>query len=139
MVVMVSRGNNVSDANKVISIADDGLGDLTGLVRDFARIRDWDRFHSPRNLLLALVGEVGELAAEFQWIDDEAVAQQLTKEQMRSGVGSELADILSYLLRLADVLGIDLVAEFKAKIILNESRYPVNRSKGSSAKYTAYE
>ena len=115
------------------------VSDLAALVRTFAEERDWQQFHLPRNLLLALVGEVGELAAEFQWIVDDNVVNVLEDPEKREAVGSELADVFIYLLRLADVTGIDLATELTKKIAINEIRYPVEKSRGSSAKYTAYE
>ena len=115
------------------------LADLTVLVRSFAEARDWGQFHAARNLVLALVGEVGELAAEFQWIADDQIVGALQETQKRASVGSELADVLIYLIRLADVLGFDLAAELTQKIAINENRYPLEKSKGSAAKYTAYE
>ena len=123
---------NTSDSEASIT-------ELTTLVRTFADSRDWEQFHSPRNLLLALVGEVGELAAEFQWIGDDSVVTALQDPDKREAVGSELADVFIYLLRLADVMGIDLATELTKKIAINETRYPVEKSKGSAAKYTAYE
>lgn len=112
---------------------------LTSLVRAFATSRDWQQFHSARNLVLALVGETGELAAEFQWISDDNIVNALQDADKREAVGSELADVFIYLLRLADVTEIDLVDELKKKIAINEKRYPVDKAKGSAAKYTAYE
>ena len=112
---------------------------LTSLVRAFATSRDWQQFHSVRNLVLALVGETGELAAEFQWISDDNIVNALQDADKREAVGSELADVFTYLLRLADVLEIDLSEELKKKITVNEKRYPVDKARGSAAKYTAYE
>lgn len=106
---------------------------------EFAKSRDWDQFHSIRNLVLALVGEVGELAAEFQWLSDEQVTSTMLNEQKREAVGSELADILAYLIRIADVAQFDLESELMKKMQVNESRYPIEKSKGSSAKYTTYD
>jgi len=112
---------------------------LTALVRSFAESRDWQKFHTARNLVLALVGEAGELAAEFQWISDDNIVNALQEADKREAVGSELADVFIYLLRLADVIGIDLAKELEKKIAINEKRYPVDKAKGSAAKYTAYE
>ena len=106
---------------------------------EFAKDRDWEQFHSIRNLVLALVGEVGELAAEFQWLNDEQVESAMLDTQKREAVGSELADILAYLIRIADIADFDLESELMKKLTINETRYPVDKSKGSSAKYTAYE
>jgi dCTP diphosphatase len=115
------------------------MDDLVESVRRFAADRDWDQFHSPRNLVLALVGEVGELAAELQWIPDAEVVERLADPKAKSDVAAELADVLNYLLRLADVLEIDLAEALIKKIAINETRYPVDKVRGSSAKYTAYE
>ena len=113
--------------------------ELTALVRSFADSRDWQQFHTARNLVLALVGETGELAAEFQWISDDDIVNALQDAEKREAVGSELADVFIYLLRLADVTGINLAEELRKKIAINEKRYPVDKAKGSAAKYTAYE
>lgn len=114
------------------------LADMSAALRDFAIRRDWEQFHSPRNLMLALVGEIGELAAEFQWLSDDEI-QQLVENRKLESMGSELADVLSYLLRLADVLGIDIDSELTKKMEANELRYPQERARGSAKKYTAYE
>ena len=125
---------NVSETEQV-SIS---LLDLQGKIRAFAVERDWEQFHLPRSLVLALVGEVGELAAELQWISDNQISDQLN-DDLRNRLSSELADVLSYTLRLADVLSIDLSSALLEKIEINESRYPANRARGSAEKYTAYE
>ncbi len=115
------------------------LQKLTDAVRAFAEAREWSEFHSPRNLVLALVGEVGELATELQWVTDDKVETHLIDPPNRDQFASELADVLTYLLRLADVTGIDLATAVLAKLELNEQRYPLDKARGSSAKYTAYE
>jgi len=116
-----------------------GIDDLTDLVRKFAAERDWEQFHTVRNLVLALVGEVGELAAEVQWISDDQVAESLDNQEKKAQVAAELADVLTYVLRLADVLDINLADEVVKKISLNEERYPADQVRGSAAKYTAYQ
>lgn len=115
------------------------LNDLTDLVRKFAAERDWEQFHTVRNLVLALVGEVGELAAEVQWISDGQIAESFERQDKKSQVAAELADVLSYVLRLADVLDINLAEEVMKKISVNEERYPADKSRGSAEKYTKYE
>jgi len=111
----------------------DTLAHLTERVRAFTAARNWEQFHSPKNLVMALCGEVGELTEHFQWKSEE---QSRTLEPSTIGeVSKELADVLIYLVRLADVLGIDLPAAAHAKIDLNEKRYPVELSRGSSKKY----
>lgn len=105
-------------------------------VRSFAVARDWEQFHTPRNLLIALTGEVGEVCELLQWIPDIQVDAWLDDSKNREKLGLELADVLSYLLRLSDVCGIDLEVALTKKMAINESRYPVESSRGSSAKYT---
>ena len=112
---------------------------LSERLSEFARDRDCDQFHSVRNLILALVGEAGELAAEVQWVSDADMESYLADPNKRSAIASEMADILNYLVRLADKLNVDLVEEALKKIDLNEDRYPAEKARGSSAKYTAYE
>jgi len=115
------------------------LADLVALVRGFADDRDWHQFHTPRNLILALAGEVGELAATLQWVSDSEVSEWLKSSDNRSQFEAELADVFSYLLRLADQTGVDLGKSLRAKMLVNELRYPQDRSRGSSGKYTDYE
>lgn len=118
---------------------DSTIRELTEVVRAFANERDWEQFHSHRNLLLALVGEVGELAAEFQWTADDGVETALSDGEKMNAIESELADVFNYLLRLADVMNVNLESALRKKLEINSIRYPVDKSKGSSQKYTAYE
>ena len=113
--------------------------DLQQLVRSFAEARDWGQFHTPRNLVLALAGEVGELAALLQWTPDDDTESWLKDDSNRLALEAEMADVFAYLLRLADVAGVDLAAALRAKTQVNETRYPQERAKGSSEKYTKYE
>ena len=101
----------------------------------FASERDWDQFHSVRNLALALVGEVGELAELLQWIDDSKVSAFLD-EGGRERLGEELADVLFYLVRLADKAGVDIDQAVREKLASNAVKYPVDKSHGVSTKYT---
>ena len=112
------------------------MADLTQRLRDFAAERDWDQFHSPKNLAMALVAEAGELAAEFQWLT-EAQSQAPDATQL-ARIRAESADVLNYLLRLSDKLGIDLIAAAHAKIDDNARRYPAEKVRGSSRKYSEY-
>ena len=112
------------------------LADLTQRLRDFAAERDWDQFHSPKNLAMALVAEAGELAAEFQWLT-EAQSRAPDATQL-ARIRAESADVLNYLLRLSDKLGIDLIAAAHAKIDDNARRYPAEKVRGSSRKYSEY-
>ena len=112
------------------------LDEIKEKLRQFALARDWDQFHSPKNLSMALAGEVGELLELFQWLTEEQ-SKNLTREQ-RKAVEEEVADVFLYLLRLADRLGVDLLEAAKNKITINEQKYPVDKVKGSSKKYTEY-
>jgi dCTP diphosphatase len=112
------------------------LPELTNDIRAFADSRDWAQFHTTRNLLLALVGEVGELAAEVQWVGDAEVEAHLADLTAKARLESEIADVAIYLLRLCDVLKVDLEAAIQDKLKINETRYPVERARGSAAKYT---
>jgi len=113
------------------------MTDLEGLrtrLRDFAAARDWDQFHSPKNLAMALSAEAGELLEVFQWLTDEQ--SRRVDDKARSAAADEIADVLLYLVRLADKLGLDPVAEAQRKLADNERRYPVEKARGSAKKYT---
>lgn len=111
------------------------IEELTTQIRAFADARDWAQFHSVRNLVLALAGEVGELAAEVQWIQDGGMAEALNNPTKHAAIESEVADVATYVLRLADVLGIDVAEAVRAKLRLNEERYPTERARGNARKY----
>ena len=114
----------------------DSLDDLTLQLRRFAAERDWETFHSPKNLAMALTGEAGELAAEFQWLTE---AESLALDAPRKArVQEEAADVLLYLVRLADRAGFDLLEAARDKITLNALKYPAERVRGSARKYTDY-
>jgi len=99
------------------------IKELTDEVRSFADARDWHKFHTPKNLAMALAGEVGELLSEFQWLTpEESASDSLTAEQKKA-IELEIADVQIYLLRLADVLSIDIAAVVREKIQINESRF----------------
>ncbi|MEU6719954.1 nucleotide pyrophosphohydrolase [Nonomuraea sp. NPDC046802] len=108
------------------------LEQLAERLRAFARVRDWEQFHTPKNLAMALAGEVGELVAEFQWLtaeesgspDPDALARMRT----------ELGDVTLYLVRLADVLGVDLMEAARAKLDENDRRYDADLYRGSARK-----
>ncbi|WVZ75389.1 hypothetical protein U9M48_023445 [Paspalum notatum var. saurae] len=105
---------------------------------DFARERDWEQFHSPRNLLLALVGEVGELSEIFQWKGEVPKGLPGWDETEKEHLGEELADVLLYLVRLSDMCGVDLGKAALRKMEINSRKYPVGQCKGSSKKHTHY-
>ena len=138
-----------------------GLNQIRDTLRHFARDREWEKFHTPRNLLLALMGEVGELAGWFssrptcarpashsrsafrssecfQWLGDDAAKPGLPgmDKDKKIHVGEELADVLLYVLRLADVCGIDMNEAVLDKISKNAAKYPVELARGRASKYT---
>ena len=110
------------------------IDNLRNQLRTFAAERDWDQFHSPKNLASALAVEAAELLENFQWLT-EAESQQLPPEAL-AAVRAEVADVLLYLIRISDKLGIDLIAAANAKIVLNAKKYPVDKARGNSKKYT---
>ena len=112
----------------------DSLNELKIKLRQFAADRDWDQFHSPKNLSMALCGEIGELADCFQWLT-ESESTELSGNGL-ARVAEEIADIQLYLIRLADKLNIDLIEESNKKIQKNAARYPIEKSKGRADKYT---
>ncbi|GAB2221725.1 hypothetical protein Droror1_Dr00012911 [Drosera rotundifolia] len=110
------------------------LEELKMKMAEFARERDWDKFHSPRNLLLAMIGEVGELSEIFQWKGEVPRGLPDWKEEEKQHLGEELSDVLLYLVRLSDICGVDLGKAALRKMELNAIKYPVHLSKGSSKK-----
>ncbi|NLD00196.1 MAG: nucleotide pyrophosphohydrolase [Gammaproteobacteria bacterium] len=106
-------------------------------LREFAAIRDWDQFHSPKNLSMALSVEASELVECFQWLTEEQ-SRSLTVEQL-AAVTDEIADVQLYLIRLADKVGVDIATAIEQKIKKNEAKYPAEKVKGSSKKYSEYE
>lgn len=110
------------------------LQSLTQALRDFAKEREWEQFHSPKNLASALTVEASELLEHFQWLTEEQ-SRNLPSEK-RAEVAAEAADVLLYLLQLCDKLQIDLVEAARTKVAVNAEKYPVERALGSSKKYT---
>lgn len=115
----------------------DSLDDLSARLLAFARARDWEQFHSPKNLSMALAGEAGELLEQFQWLS-EAQSADLPAER-KEAVAMEMADILIYLVRLAERLDIDLVDAAYRKVAINEHRYPVERVRGDARRAAEYD
>jgi len=110
---------------------------LQDRLRAFAAAREWERFHSPKNLVMALAGETGELLELFQWLSDEESKSLTDEDRMRAA--EEVADIQIYILRLTDVLGIGLPEAVQRKLQQNEQKYPVEVSRGSATKYSRRE
>ena len=107
---------------------------LTERLREFADDREWHQFHTPKNLVMALMGEVGELAAEFQWLTPEQSSRVLDDPAAGARVLAEIGDVMIYLTRLADVLGVDLVTAATDKLAASAKRYPADEFRGSAMK-----
>lgn len=114
--------------------SDYAIEDLTGRLREFAKERDWEKFHLPKNLVMAMSVEVGELMEHFQWLG--VLDFPSGKEGL---IAEEMADIFIYLLRMADVMDIDIVDSAYSKIEKNADKYPADLVKGKADKYTEYD
>jgi len=112
------------------------LESLREQLRDFAAERDWDRFHSPKNLAMALAVEAGELLETFQWLTEDET-RSLAPETL-AAASDEVADVLLYLIRLSDKLGIDMIAAANRKLLANAGKYPADKARGNSKKYTEF-
>lgn len=112
------------------------MDELKLAIRDFVAEREWEQFHTPKNLAMALAVEAAELMEPFQWIDAEQ-SRDLPEERLCQ-VREELGDVLIYLVRIADVLEIDLLQAAKAKLEKNRQKYPTERVRGKSLKYNEY-
>jgi NTP pyrophosphatase (non-canonical NTP hydrolase) len=113
------------------------IKDTQKQLADFADERDWDQFHNPKNLAMALSVEASELVEIFQWLTPEQ-AKEIMDSSQSDHVKEEVADVMIYLLRLADKLDIDLESAVNDKIIQNGKKYPVNLSKGNADKSTSF-
>ena len=113
---------------------DKDLQTLQDALRQFAAERDWAQFHSPKNLAVSLSIEAAEVLEHFQWMTEEQ-SRQLNEAQ-RTEVAHEIADVLIYLLQLSDKLGIDPLEAAREKLVLNAEKYPVDKARGNSRKYT---
>ena len=111
------------------------LSALRDLIRQFVDERDWAQFHTPKNLAMAMSIEAAEVMEHFQWLP---TGRELADDK-RTAVGHELADVLVYLVRLADVLDIDLPAAVADKMTLNRRKYPADRVRGDARKYDEYD
>ena len=112
----------------------DSLDTLRQRIREFAHARDWERYHTPKNLVMALSVEMAELLEPFQWLTAEQ-SHQLSADQ-HEAVRQEVADVLIYLTRLADVLKIDLLEAAADKLAINARKYPVDKAYGNALKFT---
>jgi NTP pyrophosphatase (non-canonical NTP hydrolase) len=115
----------------------DTLDELNRRLKAFAQERDWEQFHSPKNLAMALAGEAGELLEHFQWLS-EAQSSELPADK-KEAVALELADILIYTIRCAERLDVDLVGAAYRKVAINETRYPTHKVRGDARRAEEYE
>jgi NTP pyrophosphatase (non-canonical NTP hydrolase) len=120
----------MSDSNTTIS-------DLKQRVRGICEARDWDPFHSPKNLAAGVITEAAELLEHFRWLDDTASLELLSSGSAEA-VRDELIDVLFFVVRFAQLYDIDLSTEFERKMLKNEAKYPVDKSRGSAKKYTEF-
>jgi dCTP diphosphatase len=130
------RYNSKHDEYRLRNVMKDSLEHLRELTRAFARERDWEQFHTPKNLAMALTVEASELAEHFQWL--ATGADHELDDRTRQGIRHELADVLLYLVQLADKTGVDLHAAALEKIALNAAKYPAQQVHGDSRKYNQY-
>jgi dCTP diphosphatase len=120
-----------------MNVADADFDRIKKKVRQFVVERDWDQFHSPKNLSMALIVEAAELVEHFQWLTEEQ-SSKLSPEKLAE-VEQELADIQVYLISLAEKLKLDLITAVEKKLLLNAQKYPADQVRGSSKKYTEYK
>ena len=113
-------------------MAEDSLTGIRDRMREFTKARDWEKFHDPKSLMLALVGEVGELAELMQWLPADEVADLARKEPLATRLGEEISDVLLYLIRLADVAGVDLPSAVERKMQSSEERFSPQSFQGDA-------
>lgn len=118
-------------------MSEDSIEQLRQRLEAFARERDWEQFHSPKNLSMALIAEAAELVEHFQWLSQEQ-SMHLPPDKLEA-VRLELADIFIFLIRCADRLGVDLIGAARDKIEINERRYPADKVRGSARRASEYE
>ncbi|OIR19196.1 hypothetical protein GALL_00750 [mine drainage metagenome] len=128
---------NAIFALREVEVADSDFDRIRKQVRQFVVERDWDQFHSPKNLSMALIVEAAEMVEHFQWLT-EAQSCNLPPEKLAE-VEQELADIQVYLISLAEKLKLDIVAAVEKKLVLNAEKYPAEQVRGSARKYTEYK
>lgn len=112
------------------------VAELRERVLAFVKERDWEQFHSPKNLSMALAAESGELMEHFLWSESKASLEVVRDPKKRPEIEAEIADVVIYALEFANICGIDLAAAIEAKMVANAKKYPVEKAKGRSAKYT---
>jgi NTP pyrophosphatase (non-canonical NTP hydrolase) len=112
------------------------VGEMRARVLAFVRARDWEQFHSPKNLSMALSAEAAELMEHFLWAESKASADTARDPKKRGDIEDEIADVFIYALEFANICGIDLAAAVEAKLAKNAAKYPVEKARGRSEKYT---
>ena len=112
------------------------ISELKTRVLAFVRERDWEQFHSPKNLSMALAAETGELMEHFLWATPEASKTIANEPTKRAKIADELADVVIYALEFANITGLDVAAAIEAKMLANAKKYPVEKARGRSEKYT---
>jgi NTP pyrophosphatase (non-canonical NTP hydrolase) len=128
------RPRRVVGWTRTVAVVTTSLEGLAARLREFQAARDWEQFHTPKNLAMALAGEVGELLAELQWLTPDESARVMEDADAGARVRSELADVTIYLVSLADALGVDLVRAAHAKLSESEQRYDPETYRGSARK-----
>jgi dCTP diphosphatase len=113
----------------------DSLAHIEGLIAKFSMDRDWDQFHTPKNLIMAATSEIGELAELLQWKSDREIEAFLQSPEGKQQLSEEIADVAVYLIRLCQKTNIDFVEAIVNKIAVNEKKYPIEKSKGNAQKY----
>lgn len=121
---------------KPMSDATTTVGEIRERVLAFAHARDWEQFHSPKNLSMALAAEAGELMEHFLWAESKDSSAPLANPPKRVQIEDELADVVIYALEFANIAGIDLAQAIEAKLAKNAAKYPVEKARGSAKKYT---
>ena len=119
-----------------LSDATTTVDELKNRVLAFARVREWEQFHAPKNLSMALATEAGELMEHFLWASPEQSRQIVADPVKRAKIAEELADVVIYALEFANITGLDVAAAIEAKMAANAQKYPVEKAKGRSDKYT---
>jgi len=131
LIELFEQGAQLNPTTQLVNVAE-----LAHALDSFANERDWAQFHSPKNLVMALTGEVGELNELFQWLTEQQSKDLANDPQGRKRVAEELSDVLFYLVRTASVMGIDLNQAAVEKLAINEQKYPAGKARGSSKKYS---
>ncbi len=111
------------------------INELKEKVKQFCEVRDWDQYHNAKDLAIGIITEASELLEHFRWKNGEEVEKLLKNSNKREEIGEEMADVLYFLLRLAQIYDIDLATELDKKIKKNDKKYPVGKAKGSNKKY----